>query len=168
MESRVLRLERANRWLWLALAVAIAAPLVTEFIGRPAVGVEPKKKTLEERVEVLEAYNKKALELSVQTMIEVMARSEIECRGIAVVDDKRNPRILLSGGEKGGSSSVSMVDRNGRSRLELIVSPEGSAIIRNLDAAGKLRLAHGSLPDGTPTIVFEDSKGKAVNLLDKK
>ena len=118
LEQRVQRLERVNRWLWVALVVTVAMPLVNDVFPRTAVGVEPKD---------LKVHELQADFVKVGRWIEcpnyfVNRQKSSESIGCFGADDEGRPFLELGGSD--------------HERIELSIDAEKVAHVKLFNAGG--------------------------------
>lgn len=134
-ELRIRSLEKANRWLWVALLAVLVSPWLREFAGREAVGVEPR---------------------IVQTDV-------VECRELRIVhsgsvlgvfrvfeSENEAPTALLTLQQRDQVRAAFTLDRNGQPLIELAR--------RDLKDGATTKIKPGSVQ--TPFVLTETVRNK--------
>jgi len=95
-------------------------------------------------------------------------------RGIGVGEVRTSSLVLVDGQgrtrgqwtiDEEGNSRLFLLDQEGRTRLRLSVLEDGSPGMSLINAEGRSRAAFGLLPDETTTLVFADGAGVARAIL---
>lgn len=95
---------------------------------------------------------------------QLTAGDVVEARQVVLLGPDGQPRGEWAVDPE-GNSTLSMLDREQRSRLTLTVRNEGYPGLSLSNVAGQRRVALGLLPDETASLVFADGGGVARNVL---
>jgi len=154
--QRLERLERDSR-RWQAVACLTVATLVLMlFIGAGKHGETSVPSELQARAFVLVDRH--------GTPLARLGLLPQGAWGLGFYDQGKKSRIVFSV-EGDGSSSLSLLSKDGKSSLLLNANGSGAASLRLVDSNWKTRAALATWPDGSPFVQLTDRSGKDRVLL---